>query len=41
MYQTEAENRSAKVLPTMYDLPCEDPEEPGLQTNIISYNLVY
>ncbi len=37
MYQTKPENRSAKVLPTMYDLPCEDPEEPGLPNQ---YHLV-
>ncbi|MDJ0598319.1 MAG: Uma2 family endonuclease [Crocosphaera sp.] len=30
MYQTDALNDPKKVLPTMYDLPSEDPEEPGL-----------
>lgn len=30
MYQTDALNEPKKVLPTMYDLPSEDPEEPGL-----------
>ena len=30
MYQTDALNYPKKVLPTMYDLPSEDPEEPGL-----------
>ncbi len=30
MYQTNPLNYPKKVLPTMYDLPSEDPEEPGL-----------
>ena len=30
MYQTDPPINPKKVLPTMYDLPSEDPEEPGL-----------
>ena len=30
MYQTNPLNYPKKVLPTMYDLPSEDPEEPGV-----------
>ncbi|MGK7875104.1 MAG: Uma2 family endonuclease [Xenococcaceae cyanobacterium] len=30
MYQTDPPLSPKKVLPTMYDLPSEDPEEPGL-----------
>ena len=30
MYQTDPPLDPKKVLPTMYDLPSEDPEEPGL-----------
>ncbi|NJR24788.1 MAG: Uma2 family endonuclease [Richelia sp. CSU_2_1] len=29
-YQYDAQHPQIKVLPTMYDLPSEDPEEPGL-----------
>lgn len=30
MYQTDPPRSPKEVLPTMYDLPSEDPEEPGL-----------
>ncbi len=30
MYETNALNYPKKILPTMYDLPSEDPEEPGV-----------
>ncbi|NDJ24138.1 hypothetical protein GS682_21315 [Nostoc sp. B(2019)] len=30
MYQTDPPRPAKEVLPTMYDLPSEDPEEPGL-----------
>jgi hypothetical protein len=30
MIQTDPPRPSQEVLPTMYDLPSEDPEEPGL-----------
>ena len=30
MYQTDPPRSPKDVLPTMYDLPSEDPEEPGL-----------
>ncbi len=30
MYIPDSQSSQAKVLPTMYDLPSEDPEEPGL-----------
>jgi Uma2 family endonuclease len=30
MYQIKFENPTSEPLPTMYDLPSEDPEEPGL-----------
>lgn len=30
MYQTDPPRPASEVLPTMYDLPSEDPEEPGL-----------
>lgn len=30
MYQTDPPHPPKEVLPTMYDLPSEDPEEPGL-----------
>lgn len=30
MFQTDPPRAPSEVLPTMYDLPSEDPEEPGL-----------
>jgi Uma2 family endonuclease len=30
MYQTDPPRPPKEVLPTMYDLPSEDPQEPGL-----------
>ena len=30
MYQTDPPRSAKEFLPTMYDLPSEDPEEPGL-----------
>ncbi len=30
MYQTDPPRSPKEFLPTMYDLPSEDPEEPGL-----------
>jgi hypothetical protein len=30
MYQTDPPRPPKEVLPTMYDLPSEDPKEPGL-----------
>ena len=30
MYQTDPPRSPKEYLPTMYDLPSEDPEEPGL-----------
>lgn len=30
MYQTDPPRSPKDVLPTMYDLPSEDPQEPGL-----------
>ena len=30
MYQTDPPRSPKDVLPTMYDLPSEDPDEPGL-----------
>ncbi|BBD60177.1 hypothetical protein NIES2109_29720 [Nostoc sp. HK-01] len=30
MYQTDPPRPAKEFLPTMYDLPSEDPKEPGL-----------
>ncbi len=30
MYQTDPPRPPKEILPTMYDLPSEDPQEPGL-----------
>lgn len=35
MYQTNLPLPPSQILPTMYDLPSEDPEEPGLPDEFI------